>query len=675
MADINERTITEAVLGAQRGCTDPRLKAILDSLVMHLHDFAREVQLTESEWHAGIQFLTEVGRFTDHKRQEFILLSDALGLSSLVTAQNHRKPDGFTESTVLGPFFVDDAPWYDNGDDIANGAHGEPCFVTGTIKGGDGEAIANAHIAVWQSDQDGFYDVQRPELSRMQARGNLRSQSDGCFHFKSIVPAPYPIPSDGPVGKMLSALRRHPWRPAHLHFTITAPGYRPLTTHIFRAKGAYLDSDAVFGVRSSLIADCDRHEAGSELADGTSSSTPFYTLHYDFKLFPAGTGTIRSESEPPHSATTENRCASEAKESPHIERNIHAFIHDVPRSRVLFGVDTLNRLSEELGHLGARRALVVCTAQRRAEGEAIVSRLGHEAAGLFAGALMHVPVEVAREARGYASRIEADCVVAIGGGSTIGLGKAIALESELSVLAIPTTYAGSEMTPIYGITETGLKRTGVDARVLPKCVIYDPSLTLGLPVAISITSGINAIAHAAEGLYSRDADPITMLMAEEGIRALVDSLPVIYDDAGNIGARTQALYGAWLCGSVLGRVGMSLHHKLCHTLGGSFGMPHAATHSVLLPHALAYNYRQALPAMRRMSRAMHGEQPPAFLHRFAAANGAPTSLRELGFPEAAIERAADMALENPYWSPRPLERAAIDRLLRRAFEGLPPAID
>ena len=378
---------------------------------------------------------------------------------------------------------------------------------------------------------------------------------------------------------------------------------------------------------------------------------------------------------PPRLTQRMNKSTPDTKDQPRTERDGLAFTHNLLPSRVLFGVNTLDRLPEEMTRLGARRALVICTAQRRAEGEAIVRRLGREAAGLFAGALMHVPIEVAREAHTYARRIDADCVVAIGGGSTIGLGKAIALESESTVLAIPTTYAGSEMTAIYGITEGGLKRTGVDARVLPKTVIYDPSLTLGLPVAVSITSGINAIAHAAEGLYSREANPITMLMAEEGIRALVDSLPIIYGDAGNIAARTQALCGAWLCGSVLGQVGMSLHHKLCHTLGGSFGLPHAETHTVVLPHALAYNYRQAFPAMRRMSRVMHGEQPPSFLHRFAAANGAPTSLRQLGLQEAGIERAADIALANPYWSPRPLERAAIVRLLRRAFEGLPPEID
>jgi maleylacetate reductase len=370
-----------------------------------------------------------------------------------------------------------------------------------------------------------------------------------------------------------------------------------------------------------------------------------------------------------------NKSPSKAKDQPHQVGGGHAFTYNALPSRVLFGVNKLDRLSEELSRLGAGRALVVCTAQRRAEGEAIVSRLGREAAGLFAGAQMHVPIEVAREARTYARRIGADCIIAIGGGSTIGLGKAIALESESSVLAIPTTYAGSEMTPIYGITEVGLKKTGVDPRVLPKTVIYDPLLTLGLPIAISVCSGINAIAHAAEGLYSRDANPVTTLMAEDGIRALVDSLPIIYRDAGNITARTQALYGAWLCGSVLGQCGMSLHHKLCHTLGGSFGLPHAETHSVVLPHVLAYNYQHSLPAMQRMSRAMRGEAPHSFLHTFAAANGGPASLRQLGFQEANIERVADIALANPYWSPRPPERAAIVRLLRRAFEGLPPETD
>jgi maleylacetate reductase len=304
-----------------------------------------------------------------------------------------------------------------------------------------------------------------------------------------------------------------------------------------------------------------------------------------------------------------------------------------------------------------------------------MGRLGTVGAGLFSGAMMHVPIEVADEARADARRVGADCIVAFGGGSTIGLAKAIALDCELPILAIPTTYAGSEMTPIYGITEKGIKKTGTERRVLPKTVVYDPLLTLELPVGTSVTSGINAIAHAAEGLYSRDANPITMLMAEEGIRALVESLPLIRRDPNDVAARSIALYGAWLCGSVLGQCGMSLHHKLCHTLGGSFGLPHAETHAVILPHALAYNCRDALPAMQRMARAMQNQSPPAFLHAFAKENGAPTSLRQLGLQEADVVRAVDIAMSNPYWSPRPLERQGISRLLHRAFAGLAPEVD
>ena len=200
-----------------------------------------------------------------------------------------------------------------------------------------------------------------------------------------------------------------------------------------------------------------------------------------------------------------------------------------------------------------------------------------------------MPIEVARDAREFARSRGADCAVAVGGGSTVGLGKAIALESSLPILAIPTTYAGSEMTPIYGVTENGLKRTGTDPRVLPRTVLYDPQLSLSLPVDLSVASGINAMAHAAEGLYAVDANPVMSLMAEEGIAALARGLPGLRRDAADPRARGDALYGAWLCGTVLGNVGMALHHKLCHTLGGSFNLPHAQTHAIILPHALAYN--------------------------------------------------------------------------------------
>lgn len=289
MIDIDEWTITGAVLKAQGGASNARLKTVMDSLVRHLHDFARELQLTEDEWSSGIDFLTRVGKITDDKRQEFILLSDVLGLSTLVTAQCNRRPTGCTEATVFGPFFVPNAPKYDNGDDISNGATGEPCFVSGTVRGISGEPIANARMDVWQSDAEGSYNVQRPELDHAQGRGHLASQHDGRYHFKSIVAAPYPIPHDGPVGQMLDELGRHPWRPAHLHFMIQAPGYQTLITHVFRSGGTYLESDAVFGVRSSLIADWKRHVPGMA-PDGTRMEVPFYTLEYDFVLSTASKG-------------------------------------------------------------------------------------------------------------------------------------------------------------------------------------------------------------------------------------------------------------------------------------------------------------------------------------------------------------------------------------------------
>ena len=341
-------------------------------------------------------------------------------------------------------------------------------------------------------------------------------------------------------------------------------------------------------------------------------------------------------------------------------------------ARVLFGVGSVHRLEAEIERLGARRALVICTVGQRRAAEAIAERLGAAAAGIFDRATMHVPIEIADEARALAKRLGADCALAIGGGSTIGLGKALALDSGLPIVAVPTTYAGSEMTPIYGLTEAGIKRTGTDPRVLPRTVIYDPELTLGLPVPISITSGINAIAHAAEALYARDANPITSLMAEEGIRALASGLPAIFRRSDDAEARSDALYGAWLCGSVLGHVGMALHHKLCHTLGGSFGLPHADTHAVLLPHALAYNAPFAEAAMRAIARALGAPNAATAVQELARRHGAPTALRQIGLRAADLDRAADLAMANPYWNPRPLDRSAIRDLLQRAHEGVAP---
>jgi len=283
MQNINENTITQAVVASIAGCEDARLRVLMTSLVQHLHAFAREVKLTEQEWATAIAFLTAVGHITDDKRQEFILLSDVLGLSMLVTAQNNAKPPGCTEATVFGPFFVEGAPQYENGADISNGAKGAPCFVSGQVRDLDGTPIAGATIDVWQSNEEGFYDVQAPGEHEHRARGRLRSDDDGRFRFRSILAEAYPIPHDGPVGKLLAAVGRHPWRPAHLHFMIQAPGRETLVTHVFRAGGRYLESDAVFGVRSSLIADWVRHEPGLA-PDGKRLDVPFYTLAYDFVL-------------------------------------------------------------------------------------------------------------------------------------------------------------------------------------------------------------------------------------------------------------------------------------------------------------------------------------------------------------------------------------------------------
>ncbi len=247
---------------------------------------------------------------------------------------------------------------------------------------------------------------------------------------------------------------------------------------------------------------------------------------------------------------------------------MRAFVYNGQPSRVVFGRGALEKLGAEIERLGAKRALVLSTPEQRASAEDVSRRLGARSAGVYDKAVMHVPIETAEAARAVAKKLNADCCVAVGGGSTIGLGKAIALTSELPILAIPTTFAGSEMTPIYGITAQGQKKTGRDARVLPKTVIYDPQLTMTLPARIAGPSGMNAIAHCVEALYAEDANPITSLMAEEGIRALARSLPKVVGDPADLEARAEALYGAWLAGACLGNVGMAIHHKLCHTLGG-----------------------------------------------------------------------------------------------------------
>jgi alcohol dehydrogenase class IV len=351
---------------------------------------------------------------------------------------------------------------------------------------------------------------------------------------------------------------------------------------------------------------------------------------------------------------------------------VKAFTYTGLPARVVFGAGSLARLPAELERLGAKRALVLSTPGRAASVEAIARSLGARCAGFFPGAVMHTPIETAVEARRVAEETGADCCVAVGGGSTVGLGKAVALTTGLPVLAVPTTYSGSEMTPIQGFTEGGLKRTQRDAKMLPRTVIYDPGLTLGLPVATSAASGMNAIAHCVEALYAQDANPVISLMAEEGIRALAAALPAIVKDPKDLESRGDALYGAWLAGTALGSAGMALHHKLCHTLGGSWNLPHAETHAIVLPHAARYNRDAAPEAMARIARALGAKDAPGGLYDLEKKLGLKMKLADLGMPEAELERAAQLATQAPYPNPAPLTYQGILALLKDAFTGRRP---
>ena len=350
-----------------------------------------------------------------------------------------------------------------------------------------------------------------------------------------------------------------------------------------------------------------------------------------------------------------------------------AFVFEPLPWRVIFGAGSLDTLPDEVARLGVAKALVLCTPEQRATAEDVARRLGDRSVGVYDGAVMHVPLEVARAARAHAAALGADACVAVGGGSTIGLGKAIALEFGTPIVAVPTTYAGSEMTPIWGLTEGGVKKTGNDRRVLPRSVIYDPTLTLSLPPHLSGVSGMNAIAHCVEALYAANANPVISLMAEDGIRALAQSLPRVVRAPHDLAARTDAQYGAWLAGASLGAVGMSIHHKLCHTLGGTLNLPHAETHTAVLPHAVAYNRAAAPEAMARIAKALGASDPAQGLYDLAVAVGARTALRDLGMREADIDRVADLAIANPYWNPRPVTREGVRALLVDAFEGNRPA--
>jgi hydroxyquinol 1,2-dioxygenase len=286
MREFNEQSITQAVIDRLAQSDDPRFKQVMTSLVTHLHDFVRDVQLTESEWIGAIQFLTDVGQTCTEKRQEFILLSDTLGVSVLVITLNHPADHGSAESTVLGPFYWEGAPDLPRGSNLAQGVKGEPTFYSGRVLSADGEPLANALLDIWSGDGDGDYDMQIPGETGMKARGRIRTDAEGRYWFRSIRPTFYPVPTDGPVGRMLRKMGRHPYRPGHIHMIVSAPGYRPVTTHLFVAGSKYLDSDAVFGMKESLVAQFDRHPPGAG-PDGERMEVPFYTVNYDFRLRPA----------------------------------------------------------------------------------------------------------------------------------------------------------------------------------------------------------------------------------------------------------------------------------------------------------------------------------------------------------------------------------------------------
>ena len=351
---------------------------------------------------------------------------------------------------------------------------------------------------------------------------------------------------------------------------------------------------------------------------------------------------------------------------------LRQFIYTALPARVVFGVGSLAQLPAELDRLGAKRALLLSTPEQADAVRQVAAALGSRAAGVYDKAAMHVPLEIAEDARRVARELQADVGITVGGGSTTGLGKAIALTSSLPIVAVPTTYAGSEMTPIYGLTEGGMKKTGRDVRVLPRTVIYDPALTFSLPAALSAASGMNAIAHCVEAMYAQDANPVISMMAEEGIRALAAALPVIVREPRNHKARSEALYGAWLAGISLGSAGMALHHKLCHTLGGTWNLPHAETHAIVLPHAARYNRDAAPEAMARIARALRTEDAPTGLFDLEVKLGLKMKLADLGMKAADLERAADLATQSPYPNPAPVEKAAVRALLEAAYTGRRP---
>ncbi len=347
------------------------------------------------------------------------------------------------------------------------------------------------------------------------------------------------------------------------------------------------------------------------------------------------------------------------------------FVHQSWRTRVVFGAGRRAQIAAEVRELGLSRVLVICTPGRKSLGDAIGAHLGSAAVAVHAAAQMHVPVESVDEALALAARARVDGYVAVGGGSATGLAKAMALRVDLPYVALPSTYAGSEMTPIWGISENGEKRTGSDERVLPRVVVYDPELTCTLPLPVSAASGLNAIAHAVEALYAPDRSPLVSLLATEGIRALSGALPAIAESPSDLIARSRAMYGSWLCGICLGATTMSLHHQLCHILGGSFGLPHAQTHAVVLPYVVAFNDAAAPEALSALVTALGEDEPAAALQSLGRNLAGASALQALGLRRQDVDTLVDLALQKPYANPRVVSGETLRQLLLAAWKGAP----
>jgi alcohol dehydrogenase class IV len=350
-----------------------------------------------------------------------------------------------------------------------------------------------------------------------------------------------------------------------------------------------------------------------------------------------------------------------------------SFTHEALPGRVLFGSGRLSELVEEVDRLEAKRVILIVTGSAKSYLPELTKQLGSRKAGQIDNVVQHVPANIVQASLGLLSEVEADCLVTLGGGSAIGLGKALAVQTGLPLIAIPTTFSGSEMTPIFGLTSEGRKKTGRDARALPKTVIYDPELTYSMPPALAVTSGLNALAHCVEGLWGKTASPISDIMAEHGSTALAQGLTRIVHNKQDHEGYEQALYGAYLAGVVLATVGTALHHKICHVLGGSFNLPHSETHSVVLPQVVWFNHKTAPEAMEKLARALDAPDAVNGIFALTARLGAPDNLGALGMPESSLEEAAQLVVSSPSWNPRPVDLAGVKEILVRSFEGQKPS--